>query len=128
MKENGWFDERRGIATNEVGRIALATKDLAGVYTSGWLKRGPSGIIGTNIPDAKLTVSIIMEDLPKQTLKQPTTDLQSLLESRSVDVVDWTAYQRIESAEESPDRKRDERQPREKIVDLNELLAVALPK
>jgi len=118
-----WFDERRGILLNENGRIEPATADLGGLYTSGWLKRGPSGIIGTNIPDAKETVSTIVSDLESTEGKVTTGSLKELLATRSVTVVDWEGYRRI--VEREKERKRSEIQPREKITDLQLQLKIA---
>jgi NADPH-dependent glutamate synthase beta subunit-like oxidoreductase len=49
-----WYDDRKGIITNKGGKIDGASSSLGGLYVSGWLKRGPRGIIGTNIMDAKV--------------------------------------------------------------------------
>jgi NADPH-dependent glutamate synthase beta subunit-like oxidoreductase len=48
-----WFDESRGVMKNQHGLVDAANSDMnmGGLYVSGWLKRGPSGIIGTNIGD-----------------------------------------------------------------------------
>jgi ferredoxin--NADP+ reductase len=59
------FDERRGLIPNVAGRVVdSATGDpIPGLYTSGWIKRGPTGVIGTNKPDAGETAESIAEDL-----------------------------------------------------------------
>ena len=128
-----WFDEQRGILKNERGRVDGPSSTLgAGLYTSGWLKRGPSGIIGTNIGDAKDTVNTIMNDLESivQCKNEQTAggvvDLKALLASRHVQVVDWEGYQQIDAKERST--KRSEKQPREKIADLQQLIKVAVTK
>jgi NADPH-dependent glutamate synthase beta subunit-like oxidoreductase len=122
-----YFDERRGVVVNEHGRIEVASSLLGGLYTSGWLKRGPSGIIGTNIGDAKDTVASIVHDLESSESefesRHPSGDIQSLLEERSVDVVRWDGYMRIEREERK--RRRSESQPREKITDINDMLHTA---
>ncbi|HXV85839.1 MAG TPA: hypothetical protein VD793_04025, partial [Gemmatimonadales bacterium] len=58
------FDERRGVVPNERGRVRDpgGRWTLPGLYVSGWLKRGPSGVIGTNKPDAAETVAVMLED------------------------------------------------------------------
>jgi NADPH-dependent glutamate synthase beta subunit-like oxidoreductase len=117
-----WFDNGRGSMRNEGGRVEAGTSIAGGLYTAGWLKRGPSGIIGTNIADAKETVSTIMADVatlePRQ--RNIVYDLQSLLQERNVQFVDWEGYLRIEKEEYR--RRRSESQPREKIVALDDLL------
>ncbi len=57
------FDEKRGIYPNEKGRILQNGTFLKGLYTSGWIKRGPSGVIGTNKADSVETVLSLVEDL-----------------------------------------------------------------
>ena len=51
------FDEGRGTIPNEGGRVE------PGLYCAGWIKRGPSGVIGTNKKDATETVELLFEDL-----------------------------------------------------------------
>ena len=51
-----WFDEARGVMVHQHGKVDGATSTMGGLYTVGWIKRGPTGIIGTNIMDAKDTV------------------------------------------------------------------------
>jgi NADPH-dependent glutamate synthase beta subunit-like oxidoreductase len=128
-----WFDDSRGVMKNIHGLVDAANSELGGLYVSGWLKRGPSGIIGTNIGDAKDTVATILKDLQEEsstvqtsdTTTTTTTTLDELLKKRNVQVVDWAAFQKIEAAETSKERKRHAEQPREKITTRDELLAIA---
>jgi NADPH-dependent glutamate synthase beta subunit-like oxidoreductase len=136
-----WFDGTRGVMKNKHGRVdrgeassSTSNNKLAGLYVSGWLKRGPTGIIGTNITDAKDTVATILHDLHKeretlQQQQQPTPEkrgtLAELLRQRSVAVVDWDGVQRIEAVEASENRKRTPRQLREKLTKRDELLQAA---
>ena len=125
-----FFDDTQGIVVNFHGKVDHSTEKHGGLYVSGWLKRGPSGIIGTNIPDAKDTVASIIEDL-KNTVTQRIVDadpLESILKERGVQIVQWEAYQRIELAEADPRRKRHADQPREKIPDRDDLLKIAFSK
>ncbi len=59
------FHDRWGVVPNEQGRILdhETRQPLAGLYVSGWIKRGPTGVIGTNKPDAVDTVERMLEDL-----------------------------------------------------------------
>jgi NADPH-dependent glutamate synthase beta subunit-like oxidoreductase len=122
-----YFDAGRGVVVNEHGRIEIASSQLGGLYTSGWLKRGPSGIIGTNIGDAKDTVASIVHDLESSEsefeARHPSGDIQSLLKKRSVNIVRWDGYMRIEDEERK--RRRSESQPREKITDIDAMLKTA---
>ena len=94
------------------------------LYVSGWLKRGPSGIIGTNIPCAKDTVSSIVNGL--RAIPEKAVDgrsgLDALLSERNVQPVDWKSYQRIDAAEKDSSRLRTDGQPREKFTSINEML------
>ena len=115
----GFFDESRGVVRNEHGKIDCAGDGKGGLYASGWLKRGPSGIIGTNIPDAKDTVASIVHDLKDGDDVSPERvddGIEELLEERGVEYVTWEGFQRLDAEEKA--NKRTEGQPREKIVDL----------
>ena len=59
------FDERAGIIPNQTGRVIdpETQAPLARLYVAGWIKRGPSGVVGTNKPDAIETVGLMLEDL-----------------------------------------------------------------
>jgi len=59
------FDEKGGVILNAKGRVLdpATRQPLRGLYTAGWIKRGPSGVIGTNKPDAAETVELMFEDL-----------------------------------------------------------------
>lgn len=122
-----WFDDERAIVRNEHGRVEGSTEKLGGLYSAGWLKRGPSGIIGTNIADARETVATILADLAASDAQSDTRGgaaaLRALLDDRDIRVVEWEGYRRIEREESA--RRRSENQPREKIVQLEEQLAVA---
>jgi NADPH-dependent glutamate synthase beta subunit-like oxidoreductase len=116
-----------GILTNTHGKVDSAVDNLGALYTAGWLKRGPSGIIGTNIPDAKDTVASMLHDAASASPKPGTgqSSLKVLLEERSVPFVDWEAYQRVDSTEMSDEHKRNPEQPREKFTTKEELLQAA---
>ena len=59
------FDERTGTVPNEAGRVVGADgAPVPGAYVTGWIKRGPSGVIGTNKGDAAETVAAVLADLP----------------------------------------------------------------
>lgn len=100
------FDERGGIIPNDRGRI-LTAKDgeaLPGLYAAGWIKRGPSGIIGTNKPDSVETVEMLLEDMRNGALFTPDTSpdtLDTLLRERGIHYVtfdDWLALDALEVA------------------------------
>jgi ferredoxin--NADP+ reductase len=92
----------------------------------GWLKRGPSGVIGTNKPDSSETVEQVLADasagvLPRRTL--PRRDaVDMLLASRGVRVVSFADWQRIDATEQQRGKARGA--PREKFTRIEEMLAV----
>ncbi|MBT5674139.1 MAG: FAD-dependent oxidoreductase [Rhodospirillaceae bacterium] len=109
------FDERGGIVTNDDGRVA------DGLYAVGWIKRGPSGVIGSNKPDGKLAAEQILADLGPGGGKSGRSGLEAMLSERSVRAVDFTGWQQIEAAEIANAR---EGAPRKKFVTVAEMLAV----
>ena len=123
-----WFDEARGVMVHQNGKVDSATSNSGGLYTVGWVKRGPTGIIGSNITDAKDTVATIVQDAETDfdtiSLSSSSMDLDALLADCAV--VTWEGYQRIQAAEASG--KRSEDQPREKIVDLKRQIEIGTGK
>jgi ferredoxin--NADP+ reductase len=100
------FDDGKGTIHNRGGRVThVGTEDaLPGVYTAGWVKRGPSGVIGTNKKCAQETVDLLLEDLAAGVLPEPTTTPAALLDSleeRGVEVVDYAGWQMIDAHEKS---------------------------
>lgn len=97
------FDERRGVIPNRDGRVVDPADDtvVPGEYVVGWAKRGPSGVIGTNKPDALDTVNAMMEDVPnlEPALSPTPTDVDRLLAERGVRPVtieQWRALDKME--------------------------------
>jgi ferredoxin/flavodoxin---NADP+ reductase len=121
------FDERYYVLPNERGRVLTADGEpLPGVYAVGWIKRGPTGILGTNKRDAEETVRCLAEDLDAGALPQPKgarERLDALLAKRKPDVVTvdgWRAIDRYEL-----ERGRSEQRPRVKLASREELLGAA---
>ena len=107
------FDDR-------VGRFANADGVIGdGVYAVGWARRGPTGTIGTNKPDGAQAAEQIAAG-PGDSGKAGGDGLDALLESRGVDVVSFSDWQKIEAAENTRAR---EGSPREKFTSVVELLA-----
>jgi ferredoxin--NADP+ reductase len=122
------FDERRGLIRNEGGRVCEEDgTPCRGEYVVGWIKRGPSGVIGTNKKDAADTVAKILEDAEAGRLGTPAAadaeDTAAWLAEREPDAVTWEGWQAIDEAE----RRAGEAQgrPRVKLVTLAELAEAA---
>jgi ferredoxin--NADP+ reductase len=122
------FDSRKGIVPNAAGRVVDGDAPVTGVYVSGWIKRGPSGVIGTNKPDAAETATAMLEDAESgNTIKAAGTgnrDVEAILAARGVHVVSWEGWKRIASREEA-DGKASQR-PRVKRCRREEMLSLAL--
>jgi ferredoxin--NADP+ reductase len=128
------FDERTGVIPNEGGRILDPTtgEPVAGEYVVGWIKRGPSGVIGTNKKDAQETVDAMLADLltggdrtaAAHTPQAPdAAAVESLLRERQPDLVTydgWTEIDRYERALGEPAGR-----PRVKLTRIEEMLRVA---
>jgi ferredoxin/flavodoxin---NADP+ reductase len=120
------FDERRGLIRNDGGRVCEGDgAPCRGEYVVGWIKRGPSGVIGTNKKDAADTVARVLEDRDAGTLAAPSQpdpdEIAQWLAERAPDAVTWEGWQAIDEAE----RRAGEPQgrPRVKLVRLADLVA-----
>jgi len=122
--EGAPFDESEGVFPNQDGRVTDAETILSGLYAAGWIKRGPSGVIGVNKADSQATVNSILEDLPRL-LPCPTPytrRVRELLESRGVRPITFEEWQRIDAAE--IERGKAKGKPREKFTSVEEMLEV----
>jgi ferredoxin--NADP+ reductase len=117
-------DEKGGVIPNVEGRVTRDGKPIPGLYVAGWIKRGPSGIIGTNKPCSFETVKALLDDaaaLPR--CKEPKREaVLALLTSRGVRVVSYDDWRRIDAAEVK--RGAPQGKPREKFVTVEEMIAV----
>jgi ferredoxin--NADP+ reductase len=123
------FDERSYVLPNDRGRVLTADGEpLPGVYAVGWIKRGPTGILGTNKRDAEETVSRLAEDLAAGALPEPAEDpgaIDALLAERAPDLVAADGWRAIDARE--TEQGREENRPRVKLASRDELLAAAGP-
>ncbi len=120
------FAEQRGTIPNDRGRVLDASgEQVPGVYCAGWIKRGPTGVIGTNKKDATETVEALLEDA--RSGKLPARDgrgsVDELLEARGVAVVSYAGWEAIDALERS--RGEPLGRPRVKLLSWDELLAAA---
>ena len=95
------FDERGGIIPNAGGRVEGCER----TYVAGWIKRGPSGVIGTNKKDATETVELLLEDAREGKLTSQGGDLALLLRQKGIEFVEhtgWRAIDEFERAEGEP--------------------------
>jgi len=115
------FDEGRGVIPNADGRVLGADGGpIGGMYCAGWIKRGPSGVIGTNKKDAAETAAHLLEDAEAGLLEPGEGDLGELLETRGLPYVDYAGWQAIDRHEQSLGAPHG--RPRTKLASWDELL------
>ncbi|MCK8517229.1 FAD-dependent oxidoreductase [Methylonatrum kenyense] len=119
------FDDVRGIVPNQAGRVAVNDRTVPGVYVTGWLKRGPSGVIGTNRADSVETVKHLLSDLADApaTSKPGHQGLEELLRQRRAEQVSYQQWLQIDEAEVMRGQPRGK--PREKFTRVRDMLACA---
>lgn len=133
------FDERSATIPNEEGRVvafdeppagapeAATSRVLPGEYAVGWIKRGPSGVIGTNKKDAQQTVDALLEDLAADKHLQPAEPeaeaIERLLAERVPALVTYEGWSEIDRHEQALGEPHG--RPRVKLTRLDELLRVA---
>jgi ferredoxin--NADP+ reductase len=124
------FDEAAGIIPNRTGRVAFDRKEAPNnVYVAGWIKRGPTGIIGTNRACSFETVASVLADIathPVRTSSPGREALSRVLYNRSVHPIDFAQWGSIDDHERR--RGAQARKPREKFTSVPEMLAVALAR
>ncbi len=120
------FDDRRGLIRNHDGRVVDETGVVQpGEYVAGWIKRGPSGVIGTNKKCAADTVQRLLEDHHAGRLNAPTADddIEHWLCDRVPSLVTWQGWERIDAHERALGAPH--RRPRVKLVDVEAMTAIA---
>jgi len=126
------FDHTAGVIPNREGRVVDPTGEhLAGVYTTGWIKRGPVGLIGHTKSDASETIKNLVEDLTDTegagVLSAPERDpgaIVDALRARGVRPIEWSAWELLDAHERSlgvPHGRE-----RIKVVPRDEMVAIAL--
>ncbi|OBK40178.1 ferredoxin [Mycobacterium sp. 1245111.1] len=116
------FDDEAGVVPNDGGRVTQAE----GAYVAGWIKRGPTGFIGTNKSCAAQTVQRLVDDYNAGLLRDPIgkpSTLDRLVRERQPAVVDANGWRAIDAAEIARGRLDD--RPRNKFTSIAEMLDVA---
>ncbi|MBC8098246.1 MAG: FAD-dependent oxidoreductase [Armatimonadetes bacterium] len=122
------FNEKSGTIPNLKGRVLNEDGTFRpGDYVVGWIKRGPSGIIGTNKPDSVETAEMLLEDMRANAL--PTTvapaqhAIEALLDARGVQVVTFADWQLLDQLELANGAAATPARPRLKFTDVSSMLA-----
>ena len=124
------FDDRRATVLNEGGRVLSpdTREPIPGLYAAGWIKRGPSGVIGTNKKCAQETTGRLLEDFSAGVLPAPADTPEALLQrlrEKGVRVVDYSGWEAIDAHERSLGEPTG--RPRVKLVSRDEQLKRAVP-
>lgn len=126
---NAPFDNNRNIIPNIAGRVydpKLSNEHVNGLYVVGWMKRGPSGIIGTNISDAKETALSILEDIELNKLddlnKNDDPSARIMIPTEST--ITWKGYENIDKEEIKRGQQHSPIKVRDKIINFNELVEI----
>ncbi|MFG2331565.1 FAD-dependent oxidoreductase [Streptomyces sp. NPDC048604] len=93
------FDEAHGTVPHDAGRVLRDGVVSPGEYVAGWIKRGPTGVIGTNRPCAKETAASLLADAPTLAAREAAPDPVAALRALGHEPVAWTGWLAIERAE-----------------------------
>lgn len=126
------FNESWGVILNERGRVLdpAGKQPVVGEYTAGWIKRGPSGVIGTNKPDAAETVACMMEDRARGILLRPEAPdavaVEAMLRQRQPFCFSYGDWRRLDQLEVAAGRSQG--RPRVKLTSVEEMAAALVPR
>lgn len=119
------FNDRWGVILNQAGRVLdpESKQPITGLYTSGWIKRGPSGVVGTNKPDSVETVTCMLEDVHADKLLQPAkadaASSEQLVRTRQPDYFSYADWKRLDELE--LERGKASGRPRLKFTSVAEM-------
>jgi NADPH-dependent glutamate synthase beta subunit-like oxidoreductase len=104
------FDARAATVLHAAGRVLAAPggAPVKGLYCAGWAKRGPTGLVGTNSPDSKATIELLLEDLRDGKTMSPTPqcETEAALRKNGIDFVTWSDWLRLDAHERSEGETR----------------------
>ncbi len=123
------FDQSKGTIANEAGRVVENGDVVPGLYATGWIKRGPVGLIGHTKSDAQETIANLVEDAPRLYAETQATpeqlspdNLLQLLKDRGVEVIQWEDWKLLDDHEialgEADGRERVKVVPRDEMTDI----------
>jgi ferredoxin--NADP+ reductase len=121
------FNKDWGVVLNDKGRVLDpdTKQPIVGEYTAGWIKRGPTGVIGTNKPDAAETVECMFEDVAHRAVLEPrhpeATAAEALVRQRQPNFFSYADWLKLDAIEVS--RGRAQGRPRVKFTSIDEMLA-----
>ncbi|CAN0232644.1 unnamed protein product, partial [Ectocarpus fasciculatus] len=129
------FDDTRNVVPNTAGRVQLDDSQGRGkgmLYAVGWVGRGPTGIIGTNIPDAKRTAETLLNDLSAICVDDvsdkdadPKEYLLAQAHLNQKKIITWDEFLRIDTEETRRGEESEPKRPRVKITNVAEMIRIA---
>lgn len=116
------FDDRKGVAQNENGKIEQ------GLYCSGWLSTGPVGVILSTMTNAFSVAQLIHKDIVEKSiddkdLKPGSLEILKKIHEKGIQIVNFEDWEKIDEEEKA--RGKSKEKPREKIVSVKEMLKIA---
>ena len=116
------FDDRTGTIPNEKGQvIQLDGSKIANVFVTGWIKRGPSGVIGTNRSDSIETVETCLQIIDQSTIEN-NEDIENVLIQKNIQFLSYADWKIIDQYEIEQGEKVGK--PREKLTSIDQILAI----
>jgi ferredoxin--NADP+ reductase len=123
------FDERAGVIPTRDGRVEAAGTAVPGLYATGWIRRGPSGVIGTNKPDATETVRGMLADAEAGRTLSPAYRASgaalAMVLARQPDAVSFEEWQVLDEAERAAGASTG--RPREKFTSMEDARSALTP-
>lgn len=122
------FDDKRGVIPNIKGRITEEESDmvLTGLYATGWIKRGPTGVIGTNKSDSGETVECMLEDINSgkliNTERYTDEEIKDFIREKNPRFITYREWLKLDELEKQ--RGREQGRPRVKFTNISEILEV----
>ena len=126
------FDEKKSVIPNDGGHVIDSStgESIPGLYATGWIKRGPIGLIGNTKSDAKDTTTMLIEDYVSGKLtaadNRDPEAIINLLESRDVAITTWEGWGRLDAAERAAGEEFE--RERVKIVEWEDMIRHAGPQ
>ena len=119
------FREDWGVIPNEKGRVLDTAESVKGLYCAGWIKRGPTGVIGTNKPDALETVEAMLEDAGHGRHLSPeapsASAAEAMVRSRKPSFVSYEDWKKLDALE--VERAKGSERPRVKFCSVEEMIS-----
>ncbi|ERS47820.1 hypothetical protein HMPREF1257_02271 [Corynebacterium sp. KPL1814] len=117
------FNSEKNVINNDGGHVIDEEGAIVpGLYTTGWVKRGPVGLIGNTKSDASETIGMLLDDAAAGTLPSPTADdITEAFADKGIDYLTWQDWQRLDAAERALGER--EGRERKKYVEWEDMVA-----